>query len=137
MIAEDISFCLGLIGKPWVSGACGPDAFDCWGLLRHVLAARRGITLCPHAGVDESGLAGMLRTAEDECAAHWERIDQPAHLCGVAMGRGRRIEHVGIWLEEGGGGILHSYCGGGVVFERQANIRARGFQTFIFYNFKS
>lgn len=30
------------IGKPWVQGGQGPDAWDCWGLVRHVQAAQYG-----------------------------------------------------------------------------------------------
>lgn len=136
MKSEDISFCLQLIGKPWVSGANGPEAFDCWGLLRHVLRERQGLELCPYGGVKETGLADMLRTAQAETAAHWVPIGQPEHLCGVGMSRGKRIEHVGIWLDEGAGGILHSHEGAGVVFQSQASIRTTGFQNFSFYQFR-
>src|SRR6187399_3217256 len=30
-----------LIGKPWRLGARGPDAYDCWGLVREVLQRMR------------------------------------------------------------------------------------------------
>jgi cell wall-associated NlpC family hydrolase len=136
MIAQDISFCLFLIGKPWVSGASGPEAFDCWGLLRHVLRERRGIELCPYGGVKETGLAGMIRNAEAEAQERWELIATPVHLCCVAMARGRRIEHVGLWLDEGAGGVLHSHEGAGVVFQSPASIRNTGFQNFTFYQFR-
>lgn len=136
MISEDISFCLGLIGKPWVSGASGPDAFDCWGLLRHVLRERRGLTLCPYGGVKEIGLASMLKTATREAQARWYPLASPEHLCGVGMSRGRRIEHVGLWLDEAGGGVLHCHEGAGVVFQSTASIRLTGFQNFMFYQFR-
>ena len=133
---DDISFCLSLIGKPWVSGAAGPEAFDCWGLLRHVLLERRGLSLCPYSGVKETGLADMMKTATSEAAYRWKRLNGPEHLCGVAMSHGRRIEHVGLWLEEAGGGILHSHESAGVVFQSQSSIRNTGFQNFMFYQFR-
>jgi hypothetical protein len=136
MQADDISFCLSLIGKPWVSGASGPEAFDCWGLLRHVYQARRGVTLCPFAGVRETGLIGMMKNAKAEAATHWQEITRPEHLCCVGMSRGRRVEHVGLWLEDGNGGVLHSHEGAGVVFQSVASIRNTGFQNFIFYKFR-
>lgn len=34
---------LALLGKPWRAGANGPDAFDCWGLVRYVFAEQKGI----------------------------------------------------------------------------------------------
>lgn len=30
------------VGKPWVLGATGPSAFDCWGLVLHCLRHRYG-----------------------------------------------------------------------------------------------
>lgn len=136
MKSEDISFCLSLIGKPWVSGASGPEAFDCWGLLRHVLKERRGFQLSQYGGVKETGLSEMLKTATSEAAYRWRRIVQPVHLCGVGMSRGKRIEHVGLWLDEANGGVLHSHEGAGVVFQSQSSIRQTGFQNFMFYNFR-
>lgn len=135
MKSDDISFCLSLIGKPWASGACGPDAFDCWGLLRHVLKERRGLTLPQYQGVDELGAEGMVKTAEAE-ALRWEPLAEPAHLCAVAMSRNRRISHVGLWLDEAGGGVFHSFRGGGVVFQPVATIRQSGIQTFKYYQFR-
>lgn len=136
MKAADIQFCAALIGKPWVSGAAGPDAFDCWGLLRYVLRERRGIEIASYAGVKETGLAAMVRTASIECSNKWEHILTPEHFCGVAISRGRAIEHVGIWLDEGNGGILHCYESFGVVFQTTNTIRATGFQNFTFYKLK-
>lgn len=135
MIAEDISFCASLIGKPWVSGASGPDAFDCWGLLRFVFAARRGFLLPAFEGLGTLGLAGVMKTAKAQ-AAEWERIESPVHFAAVGISENRAIHHVGIWLDEAGGGILHSFQGGGVVFQTQAAMRSKGMQHFNFYNRK-
>jgi cell wall-associated NlpC family hydrolase len=41
----------GYVGLPWVPGADGPDAFDCWGLVRHVQRAHYGRDL-PRLVVD-------------------------------------------------------------------------------------
>jgi cell wall-associated NlpC family hydrolase len=133
MIEEDTDFCFQLIGKPWVSGASGPDSFDCWGLLRYVLQERRGVSLAAYAGVTQSGLIQMVKNAETEAKAHWSKISSPLHLCGVGMSRNKRIEHVGLWL--GNGGILHCHEGGGVVFQSRASIRQTGFQNFTYYQF--
>lgn len=132
MIAEDITFCRGLIGKPWISGASGPEAFDCWGLLRFVFAARRGIDLPFFEGVETLGLAGVVEAARQQ-VPEWEPTLTPTHLCGVAMGGNRATVHVGLWLDEGGGGILHSFQGGGVVFQKPATIQQRGMQNFQYF----
>jgi cell wall-associated NlpC family hydrolase len=135
MIANDISFCLALIGKPWISGAGGPDSFDCWGLLRFVLRELRGVTLSEYGGVRETGLARMLRTASIELP-NWEALAKPVHLCGVAMSSGRRIEHVGLWIADGNGGILHCHESAGVVFQSVAGIRQTGFQNITYYQLR-
>lgn len=136
MKKDDISFCLSLIGKPWASGACGPDAFNCWGLVRHVLKARRGLDLIPYNDVTESNLALVMRTATREAAARWEKIVEPVHFCVVAMSRGIHVEHVGLWIDEAGGGVLHSYESAGVVFQTTTSIRNTGFQNFTFYQLR-
>jgi hypothetical protein len=134
--SNDISFCLSVIGKPWVSGACGPDAFDCWGLIKYIYLIQRGILLCPFAGVKESGLLGMMKTAQAEAMTHWRELAKPEHFACVGMGRGRRVEHVGLWLDEGNGGILHTQEGVGVTFQSMAAIRQSGMQHFTFYQLK-
>lgn len=136
MKSADISFCLGLIGKPWVSGASGPEAFDCWGLLRHVYAARRGWELPQYPGVSESGRLSMVRNAEAEALARWQPVTGPAHFALVAMSESKRIHHVGLWLDEGGGGILHSSQGRGVLFQSPASVRQSGLQNFTFYQYR-
>lgn len=132
MIAEDITFCAGLIGKPWVSGASGPEAFDCWGLLRFIFAARRGLELPAFEGVKTLGLAGVVKAARTE-AATWEEISTPVHFAAVGISENRAIHHVGLWLDEAGGGVLHAFQGGGVVFQTLSALRARGMQHFTFY----
>ena len=135
MKAEDISFCLGLIGKPWVSGAAGPDAFDCWGLLRYAYAERRGVILTPYDGVAACGQLGLSRQAETELP-RWQQIATPEHFCGVALSKGRRINHVGLWLDDGGGGVLHCNEASGVVFQGINSLRMSGINNFTFYNIK-
>lgn len=137
MKKDDISFCSSLIGKPWVSGAAGPDAFDCWGLLQHVFKIRRCVKLDPFEGLEQTGPAGVRhKTKEEETSGRWALIIYPVHFCVVAMSRGRHIEHVGLWLDEAGGGILHSYKGAGVVFQSMVTIRNSGIQNFTFYQLR-
>lgn len=136
MTAEDITFCAGLIGKPWVSGAQGPEAFDCWGLLCHVFRERRGLELPPFGGVDALGLAGVVKAIANQ-APGWDKVETPEHFAAVGMSENRAIHHVGLWLDDGsGGGVLHSFQGGGVVFQKPQAIRARGMQHFHFFNYR-
>jgi cell wall-associated NlpC family hydrolase len=38
LIEERVEFVKGLIGKPWQANAKGPEAYDCWHLVRYVLS---------------------------------------------------------------------------------------------------
>ena len=135
MKSNDISFCLSLIGLPWVSGNSGPDSFDRWGLVRYSFEKRRNVRLREYLGVSEIGEKQVSRLAETESAI-WEQLEKPVHFCAVAMSRNRFISHVGIWLEESEGGIFHCLQGGGVVFQSPTTIRQTGIQNFKFYQLK-
>ena len=134
---EDTSFALSLIGKPWVSGASGPDSFNCWGLVRYCFAERKGIILPQFSGIDEVSLSKLVRTAESQALEHWEEILKPEHFAVVGMSTNLRISHVGLWLDIDGGGIFHSSSGSGVVFQSIQTIRQNGIQLFKFYKKRS
>jgi hypothetical protein len=136
-IQKDIDFCFRLIGSPWESGASGPGTFDCWGLLRYVLGELRHVEIPAYPDVWDAGLKAVCQKAESEISANWRALDRPIHLCGVAMGRGRRTEHVGLWLGlRDSGGILHCSEAGGVTFQSPASIRSTGIQHFRYYQFR-
>ena len=78
----------------------------------------------------------MMRTAESEAYERWQLILSPEHFCIAAMSRGRHVEHVGLWLDEGNGGILHSYEGAGVVFQSENTIRNTGLKNFRYYQLR-
>ena len=106
-----------LIGRPYVPGATGPDAFDCFGLVAHVsstlfdrtipsqgefLAARR---LFRAAIIPVDGAVALMRAGD---------------------------RHVGIWLAEGG--ILHAVEGKGVVFDDAFSLSLTGFGRPRYFN---
>ena len=85
-----------LVGVPYAAGAAGPQAFDCWGLVRWVLERRHGVVL-PH-------LDDVRAAAEAAHGAGWSRVQTSAPWpgdvallhgselhCGVAVYDGRRL----------------------------------------------
>ena len=91
-------FALQYIGKPYLLGGLGPDAYDCWGLARAVLS-HAGHDL-PELSVGETHNATVLRSIVDEQG--WRRVDdQPrpfdAVLCLNAYGR-----HIAVCIEANG-----------------------------------
>jgi cell wall-associated NlpC family hydrolase len=106
-----IAQCEDLIGKPYLLGARGPDAYDCWGLCIEVY--RRGGRPLPEfisADLSRSEIVRLMAAQAPKIAAH--RIKAPkdwAFACDVRRG------HVGIVFDRR---VLHSSRGFGVVAQR-------------------
>lgn len=96
---------------------------------------RRGITLPDYPDAWNAGLVATIKAAERE-AASWEESDTPSHFSAVAMGRARRVEHVGLWIGDPSGAILHATEAAGVVYQTPLSIRSTGIQHFRYYNFR-
>lgn len=97
------------IGKPWRSGADGPNAYDCWGLVRAVLRDRAGIDLPAILhGVDDHReiIADFAGHAE---LRNWIAVDGPRRdLDALLMAQARHPVHVGIWIAADHGRVLHA-----------------------------
>ena len=96
------------IGRPWVSGARGPEAFDCWGLVRYVYGEHLNVLLplYPYNAKDVLKVSGTMRT---DLATQWQELDEPEDMCLVAMSARKLPHHVGLFLAVDGGLVLH--CG--------------------------
>ena len=115
------------IGKPWQSGAQGPDAFDCYGLVRAVLRECCGVD-APLVAFDASRSADCLRTVEEQRRRHvWREIAAPQPWAVALMSHGRRPHHVGIALPDGS--LLHSMEGAGVVRQTLPALRMHGWNV--------
>ncbi|WLE60229.1 C40 family peptidase [Burkholderia plantarii] len=119
------------IGRPWVSGGRGPDAFDCWGLLRWVQARHFGTEL-PDIP-DEAAATRALYHAQISSGA-WRVLSRPAHGSGVLLRDGDR-PHVGVYLGLDGGGVLHALDGVGVIFTLRSQLRSVGYPRVTWYEF--
>lgn len=91
------------IGLPW-----DPAKQHCWAFCRAVWAARFGLQV-PEMPVDARDLRATMHSIErsDE-RTRWCRVTERAEGDAVVMARARHDCHVGIWLDQGGGGVLHS-----------------------------
>ncbi|MDO8742035.1 MAG: NlpC/P60 family protein [bacterium] len=93
-----------LIGKPWLAGAVGPNAFDCWGLVRYVQRQQRGIEMPPLA-VGELQSPEQLEGLHDLVRrSHWHRQPEgtaPAEY-DIFLMRSRAGPHVGVVIDVGG-----------------------------------
>ena len=94
------------IGKPWRSGAMGPHAFNCWGLVRDVFLLRYGLDLPEvYVGTDTN-----VRAMQQIVKHHgWRCVQEPAQADDIVLMRGRSGRHVGVMIDvQGKLYVLHA-----------------------------
>lgn len=120
-----------LIGRPYAPGARGPDAFDCWGLVVHVLASGFAVA-APDVARTDCGLRAARRLFDEHAGnAGWLPTPVPSPGAVALMGTAGRPAHAGIAIADGARlGVLHALEREGVVFDALTKLPARGF-TFV------
>lgn len=113
------------LGKPWQAGAAGPDAYDCWGLVRTYYRCVLGIAL-PIVDVDALSPLAVRREFATEAHRHGWQACAPADHAAVLMGKNTRPAHVGVWWQ---GSVLHCVEGAGVVYQRPMALRLAGWNV--------
>lgn len=129
------------IGKPWIAGARGPDAFDCYGLLYWIYPRHYGFQIPEFVGVDAADHLAVRRAmrkeerAKEQRWADWQLVATPRDGDAVAMGGAETLNHVGLFLKlPEGSGILHCRIGAGVIFQTLSEAKhANGFSRTIFF----
>lgn len=121
------------IGRPWVNGAQGPEAFDCYGFFRHVQQCHYGRDIAI-IEQDADHLIGVTRSfTEHEERLHWREVKRPRDGDAVLMAHSKYPSHVGIWVDVDGGGVLHCVRGEGVVFSSLSALRNAGWGRVEFF----
>ena len=107
-----------LIGKPYRAGAMGPDAFDCYGLARHLQRElwNRDMPLFHMPG------EASRYTIASAIAAHperdrWREVQAPEDGAIAVMSRQDCGYHMGVFVALDGGLVVHAMEGVGVVAE--------------------
>jgi cell wall-associated NlpC family hydrolase len=125
------------LGKKWVSGARGPDTFDCWGLVQFVEKKHYNRDL-PDFPIDAHALARIAVEIDEQSKnGTWEQIPKPVDGCIVALGHNQRFHHVGLYLEVDGGFILHSLDHHGVLCTPTARLKSSGWNRVAYYRHTS
>lgn len=108
---------LPFIGARYLGGACGPAAYDCWGLVRAAVACRHGVDLPAHM---RPGAARALG---------WRPVHGPVADGDVLLMRapgGQR--HVGLALQAGRVlALLHAVQQRGVCLQPLADLPPLGY----------
>lgn len=124
-------------GKPYVLGARGPDAFDCYGLYYWVAKHVFGRPVPSLSDVDYSGVKDLSAVF----AAHvgrWEAIDEPFEGCAVSLSKSLKfVHHCGVWTAADRGLIVHAHkAAGGVVAQGVREMRREGWKHIEFFRYR-
>lgn len=104
------------MGKPWVSGAQGPEAYDCWGLVRAVQREQYGLNL-PIVQIDATDTSAIKAAFHHHPEfVHWEQVQDPQEGdCVITKSSPDHAEHIGVWINVGSGRVLQCVYGAGVI----------------------
>lgn len=121
------------LGQPWQRGGLGPDAWDCWGFLRHIQKTHYGIIL-PEVQMDFYNLRTVIHTINRHPERdNWVALARPADGAVALIGYGSNASHVGVYLDIDGGGVLHCQQHAGVIFSRASSLWHLGWKKIEYY----
>jgi cell wall-associated NlpC family hydrolase len=138
-VTDRLARLAALLGRPYVVGANGPDAFDCYGLASYVLRDVYG----EHLPAVERRTNEPRATARAILAhpdrARWTRVPEPTDGALVLMGNvdGRDI-HLGVAVADGRQMlVLHTDEPSGVIADDMMGLAVRGFNNIKFFSRKA
>jgi cell wall-associated NlpC family hydrolase len=122
------------IGRPWEAGATGPAAFDCMSFAAEIQRRHFGVEM-PMITIpdynDRRALVGLLNSHAER--QRWVLVGSPEPGDLVVI---RSPLHLGIWLADDGGGVLHCVRGCGVIFTRDAHWHLSGLGRRQYFRFQ-
>lgn len=123
-----------LLSLPWEAGGRGPTTYDCWGLLVKVYRERLSIELPEYNTIDPTNLGVCSREISLQASSMWTQIEKPVPLCAVGLSRSIKfLHHVGIYIPEDSGLILHCHEESGVIIQSEQELRHQGWRRIEFY----
>jgi hypothetical protein len=122
------------IGTPYDLGGRKPGSVDCYGSARHLQRVLFGRDMPDFAMPGEAGRTAIAAaiTVHPE-RGRWREIDAPVDGALVTMARNQCGYHLGTWLDEDGGMIVHAIEDCGVVADTIATLEAVGWRKFRFH----
>jgi cell wall-associated NlpC family hydrolase len=131
---NSIHWAAAYVGLPWAADGEGPHSFHCWALVRHVQRERFGRDLPAIPNPDD--LLVIARSFRDHPERRrWDLIETPADGDCVLMRQARYPVHVGVWLNEDGGRVLHVVRDKGVVAQSLESLATHGWRIEGYYRF--
>lgn len=128
---------MNYIGKPWVSGAQGPDKFDCWGFVRYALNNHYNIQV-PQLHIPDSQHEASKLMVNSSELSNWIETSELADGHIVMMARRTVPLHIGLCIKANHTvGVLHCAQPAGVLFQTLHGLRVAGFGRLTFFMHKS
>lgn len=123
-----------LIGRPYRRGAGGPDAFDCWGLVRWVFAQVHGISM-PLVAVDDEGVDNVAAIKRAAAVSGWRPSGARSPAADdIVLMHGPAGRHVGVIVDANGGlFLLHALERVGVCLQPLTDLSRLGFSGFTYW----
>lgn len=123
-----------LFGVPYLYAGRDRSGFDCWGLVWFVYSKIFGVELPDHPShKNEADKIKRLQAHMD--SPDWSEIRRPEHMAVVALGRGRRVGHVGVWVDIDDGICLHVVNHQHVVGHTVQQLKGQKFNIIKFFRF--
>jgi hypothetical protein len=123
-----------LMGRPYRLGAQGPEAFDCYSTVR---ALQLGLFRRDMPAFEMPSQAGRMAMAAAIAVnperANWRETDRSVDGAIVTMARNLQGYHMGTWLSEDGGLVIHAIEDCGVVADTIMSLEAVGWRRFRFH----
>lgn len=125
MHSTEIEYIQRLIGQPW-----DRHGLHCWALVAQVQRDLFGreVPLGPDTVPARPKRRELL--AVDAASVGWREVSRPVHGAVVRMHRSggspQALEHAGVYLALGSGGVLHTDQPHGVVFDTIIELTIRG-----------
>lgn len=118
----------------WASDTIGAKPKNCWLFVRDVYKDHLDVELPKFASIMVGDIPSIVKTMEIQSKNEmWRKIEEPTEFCVVAMSKSRYIHHVGVWTEEDGGKVLHSFEKKPIVANDLLQLHRVGFKRVEFY----
>jgi hypothetical protein len=109
------AFLNDLVGRPYAAGADGPEAFDCYGLTRHLQLSCFGRKMPPFLlprGAGRIAIASAIATHPER--ENWVPVREPVDGAIALMARRDIAWHMGTYFDLDGGLVVHALEDAGV-----------------------
>lgn len=123
------------IGLKWESGAAGPEKYDCHNLVLEIQKDFYGKIL-PDVEVNASSLYDVVKKiSKDKVWEQFEKLNKPEDGCIVKMFTAENPNHIGVYVDIDGGGVIHSLKDIGIIFDSVFTLK-KTYAQMEFFMFK-